>query len=399
MLTLALLQVRCTGERTGCLRCQNLDQSCIYVESRVGKVQGRRSRIKRGLPRSSTHLSALPSSLQQQNLQPASTLPQPTIAATQTENQLSSPVSLLWTENDDTYMNWSTLDIGPVDELQHNQLDFKSQTNDFFADDAIVKAPSYDFGPGMTTACLATPDTDIDKTFSLPSFHDISTPEIDTLISPSLSWPTKPSPSPTNPPLSLSPQTYPHLNLHHQLPSPCSPNPDREKTYLLNSLRAIDHLERNVLAHLSALDEILSLNRRTLAEIDAFSAESSLHTTSCLVVSAVLLHLVVGLFESGCTIFEKDSSGSCGAAQDGRGCEEGSGAGFTLPRLGMGGFTLDAEEQLIWGRRVVAKELRRCDGVVQRVGEVMVGDGKAVYDACFRDLEPRLKALISLVEA
>jgi hypothetical protein len=372
----------------------------------VGKVQGRRRRIKRGLSLSAARLNALPRPEPLQLRKPAAATPQLPTTTTQTEHQLDSPVSLLWNENEDAYMNWPTLDIDSTNGQQQQQLDFDAHTSAFFAEDAAKGTP-YNFSPGMPATCLATPDADIDKTFaSLPPFHDTPNPDMDALMSPSLTWPAKPSPSPTHPPsLPLSlPRTYPQPHPHpypspypyHHLPPSPSPDLDREKIYLATSLRAIDHLERNVLAHLSALDEILSLNRRTLADIDAFSAQPAPHSTSCLVVSAVLLHLVVGLFESGCAVFEPESCGEGGGGGQGA---EGGRRGFTLPRLEMGGFTLDAEEQRVWGRRVVAKELRRCGGVVQRLGEVMEGDGKGgVYDACFGDLEPRLKALISLVE-
>ncbi|KAF2122853.1 hypothetical protein BDV96DRAFT_593336 [Lophiotrema nucula] len=41
-------EVKCTGERSGCERCQMLQTPCIYMESRVGKVAGVRAR-KRSL--------------------------------------------------------------------------------------------------------------------------------------------------------------------------------------------------------------------------------------------------------------------------------------------------------------------------------------------------------------
>ncbi|KAF7176339.1 hypothetical protein CNMCM7691_002264 [Aspergillus felis] len=40
-------QVRCTGERSGCSRCSNLQSECIYAISRVGKVPGIRARGNR----------------------------------------------------------------------------------------------------------------------------------------------------------------------------------------------------------------------------------------------------------------------------------------------------------------------------------------------------------------
>lgn len=41
------MQVRCSGEQTGCNRCQSLRCECIYEESRVGKVQGNRGRRRK----------------------------------------------------------------------------------------------------------------------------------------------------------------------------------------------------------------------------------------------------------------------------------------------------------------------------------------------------------------
>ncbi|UKZ45831.1 hypothetical protein TrVGV298_000024 [Trichoderma virens] len=43
-----LSKVRCSGEKTGCARCSSLGYSCVYSESRVGKVQGNRARRLRG---------------------------------------------------------------------------------------------------------------------------------------------------------------------------------------------------------------------------------------------------------------------------------------------------------------------------------------------------------------
>jgi hypothetical protein len=40
-------QVKCSGEKTGCNRCISLSTSCVYVESRVGKVQGVRTTEKK----------------------------------------------------------------------------------------------------------------------------------------------------------------------------------------------------------------------------------------------------------------------------------------------------------------------------------------------------------------
>lgn len=38
------IQVRCSGEKTGCRRCQELGYDCIYVESMVGRTRGRQGR-------------------------------------------------------------------------------------------------------------------------------------------------------------------------------------------------------------------------------------------------------------------------------------------------------------------------------------------------------------------
>lgn len=42
-----LLKVKCTGEHDGCARCRNLNTECVYAESRVGKVQGSRSKRRK----------------------------------------------------------------------------------------------------------------------------------------------------------------------------------------------------------------------------------------------------------------------------------------------------------------------------------------------------------------
>ncbi|KAJ4391000.1 hypothetical protein N0V93_004599 [Gnomoniopsis smithogilvyi] len=40
-------KVKCTGERRGCARCNTLRTECVYEESRVGKVQSSRSKLKK----------------------------------------------------------------------------------------------------------------------------------------------------------------------------------------------------------------------------------------------------------------------------------------------------------------------------------------------------------------
>ncbi|KAF2789635.1 hypothetical protein K505DRAFT_378094, partial [Melanomma pulvis-pyrius CBS 109.77] len=43
-------KVKCSGDRRGCTRCVGLNVECIYLESRVGKVQGVRAKRKKFQP-------------------------------------------------------------------------------------------------------------------------------------------------------------------------------------------------------------------------------------------------------------------------------------------------------------------------------------------------------------
>ncbi|OQE22457.1 hypothetical protein PENSTE_c010G03017 [Penicillium steckii] len=51
-------KVRCSGEKTGCSRCLNLGYTCVYVESRVGKVQGNRARRQEPAPSEASSIAS-----------------------------------------------------------------------------------------------------------------------------------------------------------------------------------------------------------------------------------------------------------------------------------------------------------------------------------------------------
>ena len=111
--------MKCSGEKTGCQRCQNQRTQCVYEESRVGKVPGIRAtkrRLGHEKPENRVHVVAPPASVT-------------TSSTTET--------SSLTGEDDDALARWAQ---GETMDVPENNADFLQNL-----DSTITSIPAMEF--------------------------------------------------------------------------------------------------------------------------------------------------------------------------------------------------------------------------------------------------------------
>ncbi|KAF1998242.1 hypothetical protein P154DRAFT_604180 [Amniculicola lignicola CBS 123094] len=334
-------KVKCSGEKTGCERCRNLDLQCIYMESRVGKVPGVRAR-KRSVHQ---HIN----------------IPRPdhngNFAISQSMNGPPSASTLL-SDGNDSLVHWATDSNG-----HGSDIDLLERT---------LRQPD----DQMTESSELMPPSSIDSELILP--------EMDFDIDDLLRYPNEQSQYDSSP-TALPVNEEQDGRRRAELDSQC----------VLVCCQIASELESYMVADIKSLRIVLGIVRKGVERLnDAVGLQQGSRNFRCMAMFGVILYQIIELLESGCACFlDKTANRKDSFAVQIQGM---------LPGIALGGFGMDPEEQSSWRSHIVLKEIQQTSEVLNRIKKLMaVGESGASKgpstpeerEKCFVDLEIRLKAL------
>lgn len=332
-----LVQVRCSGEKDGCRRCQNLDHECVYSESRVGKVPGIRNRNKRARIGPE---------------QPGMCSPTPTEIGTRASSKEPAPDSY-FPLFDESLLDWAhasdessePYDLSAFDSDAASFLDFQES-------DPALHMSSHP-SPGFPGLCA-----DFDFKIS-----DLGFP-VDSLPTPPVSeYGRKPTPA-----AYTNKMTTPHrqqLGLlnpagRKDAPKVSTAPPTRtsspsvpERPQSANSSRGcisacneiVEYLDSQIHSDLTALDAVMRVNQIAATELSRILALPECRASaSCPLLICIAADQIVTLFE--CSVRSQ------GGLPDAHALD-------LIPDLRFGFFQVDREEMVTLRAHIITKELRR----------------------------------------
>jgi len=375
-------QVRCSGEKDGCRRCQNLDHACTYSVSRVGKVPGNRNRNKRA--RTSSE-------------QPDSLSPEAAENSTRESTKEPAPESSAFSLYDELYVDWAN--TGEQRET-YDLSGFDGDVNSFLgcqeAETAVAQAGN-DIGPdfptpsssdfnlhmlslGLTVDGLQSPSTSNDYNSISTSANVTKSPAAPHRQQRGLQhFPatgSKGRPKVCTPPHLPSPPCI--LERRHSSSSRC----------ILACTKMIEYLDMKIHDDPTALDEVMRVNKASVCEIARImNVEEYKESASCPLLISIAMGQIVTLFES--SIRSKDFPPNSLSA---------------LPRLRFGSFQVDQEEQLALRTHIICKELRRSIQTLktlsftQRNPSTQAVQSGSLHKQWSADMARRLEVLIAAVE-
>ncbi|KAL3484365.1 hypothetical protein BJX62DRAFT_243996 [Aspergillus germanicus] len=203
---------------------------------------------------------------------------------------------------------------------------------------------------------------------------------------------------------------------------PCSDVPQHDhKGVVVVAAEILESLEGKICAGLSAIDEVLRINKEATQKINQLLKRSDYaRSMGSLMVVVAAAHHVVCLFETACDDFYSSpchGRWSLPPASDPSrpharfGGHRGSlGSGMSVPGalnppgIGFGTFLLDPQDQAAMGARIICTELHRTLKMVQSLSTPMQAGcfapdlAPVAVDGWLQDLKQRLRTLISTVE-
>lgn len=363
--------MKCSGERSGCQRCQSTGTKCIYVESRAGKVQGPRTRKRQqssdhGEPRGGTQ--GFPSA--------GSSLTSTTTRASgfPSDSTVSDYQEL--DEFDDS-MTWvSEWQVDPPEKVTTDKSEAASTIQVATHNSARSVLPD----PASTTV-FSDCEGEYDFSQIEPSFEDFLK-----AISPRVT--STPPAQPVQQPAQAEP---------HEMSLGLRPRRQMDSQCCLDCCQIIMDLENYIMAELKASKIILGIVRRALERVSSLVAmQQGSRNLRCLMLFTTLLYQIHELLEL------------CRATVDAEETQQRErGLAGAASGLGFGDYTIDAEEQSALRKQSLLRVIRQAAEVVGRLrvlagvgpgenlpsleGSESVG-GKARQE-CYNDLELRFKDL------
>ncbi|KAL4886427.1 hypothetical protein BJY04DRAFT_213195 [Aspergillus karnatakaensis] len=398
-------KVRCSGEKTGCTRCKTLGHECVYLESRVGKTRGRRKRHLLSPGAAAQCMTAI-SALENR---PATANAENGPSGESSTRQEQSPASSLDEGDEDLeadFLNNELWDLSnPIADAAMLDTDLSgmqflqqfSNENTTWEDaeehrieprkqrlDSAIGLSSDD-GTAPSSTARQSP-WKVDDHIVKPSRHTGTT------------FPTRFS-QPSN-----STSRYP----------PCSgliqPN---TKSAVLLAAEILEHLEEKISAGLSAIDEVLRINKEATQKINQLLKRADYtRSMGSLMVVVAAAHHVVSLFEVACEdLYASPCHDNHHALYRNRGGTLNRGLKLKIqgalhpPGIGFGSFLLDPQDQIALGARIICTELHRTLKMVQALSSPMQTGCFApelapmAVDGWLQDLNGRLRTLISGLES
>ncbi|KAL6229313.1 hypothetical protein BDW75DRAFT_235308 [Aspergillus navahoensis] len=344
------VQVRCSGEKTGCQRCSNLRLKCAFSISRIGKVPGKRSKANRATAMASTSSSASISTSSSFLSTPIRSPPllmtshsYESPRAYDGRNPIPIPASYPFTQDYAT-----GLPLANETSYAHSSPGYLTQSHpeDLSSLNNLCWATELDQMGGPD---LLSPDWEIDAEEALP-------------------------PMPSQPPNSTS--NYSDVvsdgrNTSEAYASAAEGIPPGQYPVYLHLLQSIDHTIRfanqcrSPGEHTSTLDSILAATQRylsTLLQITESPGFTCTYNEEHLLFS-VALDKMIRLFSLGYADFRRQVE-----------TYESMGIGFAEPVkswVQYGAFEMDVVEQMSYCRKVFVEEVKRAGLCLTRLMEAM----------------------------
>ncbi|CAI6334303.1 unnamed protein product [Periconia digitata] len=390
-------KVKCSGELTGCTRCQDFGTKCIYVESRVGKVQGVRARRRRSeqKPVSSADVPCprtVDNSIRVERSNEA-----------HTESPQASPQRSNATPNslDRALHGWSP-------EPWHSEI-WDDSGLDLSGVNRNFPTTSSDFAESVNAvdAMVLSADNST-ASFNLASYLDnthFDGSVTDTGVGgPNSSIAENAQETARSPPTERTLDSFsnPATNTtSQQHPASVSAETNRgtrtlESICVLQCTKIVMALENYLLHELKVFDLILGTVRSATDEVTKIiQHQEGSRSDRCIFLLLTIMSQLVALLEIGSRVTqEEEPQNQAGFA----GKPLGSASNF-----GFSAFDLDPEEQKDWQIRKIRRE---CQHIRQMLGKITVlaisgAEGidqttslqREERSACFRGIEYRLKAL------
>lgn len=375
------MQLRCSGEKTGCVRCETIGQECIYVESRVGKVRGVRRKYK-------THNTTRDSSNHSPQRPPTSNNATESnqligaIITTSSNNTFDHVLSSIFdnsffdldnpTEHrDDDFMDFENQEPSPTTELVRSSL---------LADDNFSSNFDYQVN-GQDSALQEASNTRTTNPISPPT----SLSNQRTLL---------------GPPLPSEGHREDYSKLLASSLTEHYPGSRHSGQCIIECVGVLQYLEDRVLKELFALDDVLGCNRKAICDISKLMAsEEFQRSSSCHLIAIIAILQIVVLFEAACSDFHVRNLHFC-SPELVEPSETPSRK--SMPCLALGSFQLDSEEQLSLMSLVVSNALQCCLTTLQKLGVYMKSENPSptlvIVEAWYHNLQRRLRALIARVQ-
>ncbi|KAL4913036.1 hypothetical protein BDW62DRAFT_205921 [Aspergillus aurantiobrunneus] len=417
-------KVRCSGEKTGCVRCRTLGHDCVYLESRVGKTRGRRKEpLASPRPRDTQSRITVTPDLDNR----------PLTAATEKEGAAgdaagsTAPPALSPTgsgagtdflNNEFWDVSQGITDSGVLDGgADLDDVDFFQQFTHKDIPETTLPTSWEDTEKQMTEH----PSQRLDSAIGMTENSTVSP------IAQQSPWKMNGS--------NIKPNTHTHTLTHTRSYFPprfatptgpggrylsCSEVEQQEnKGVVLVAAEILEHLEGKMCAGVCAIDEVLRTNKEATQRIIQLLKRSDYtrSTGSLMVVVAAAQH-VVDLFETACDDLYSSPCWPVPSTAEvpqphnpytkpRRRLNSGLGASGTLhpPGIGFGSFLLDPQDQAALSARIIGTELHRTLHMVQslstpRQAGCYTPDMVSVtVDGWLQDLKQRLRTLISTVES
>ncbi|ETS77608.1 hypothetical protein PFICI_09670 [Pestalotiopsis fici W106-1] len=341
-----IAKVKCSGEKTGCARCRNTGDKCVYMESRVGKVQGPRRKTRdtsRNEPRhhqqDRTGLSLA---------QPASVI----TVATGDELQEHDPVELIRWSGD---WHLAQLETSSPAEFRDN-LSSGAETRHNSTDVSMYTSP---------------------EGFGMP----VVDPNLENFL---LEFPVpRDSLEPTSTASSGDASASPSLGMR--------PRTEADSQCCLDCCHIIADLENYIMSDLRNFKIILGIIRNVLQRLaQLIEHQQSSVNHRCLLLLKTLMYQILELMEAGrkSIIAEKTRERQRSLASGGTG-------------LGLGDYSIDAEEQSTLRVQTVIKEVRRATELLSKMKSLSDGSGplsdRTARENHYIDLEDRFRGLEALL--
>ncbi|KAL6808130.1 hypothetical protein V8C40DRAFT_259874 [Trichoderma camerunense] len=365
-----LSKVRCSGEKTGCARCSSLGYSCVYSESRVGKVQGNRAR----------RLRSGSASVQQHPISP-------------------SPSSLDMTGDHRGDSSRSGTVSTPSQGLVDGETTTVEVEDGLFAELSCVSHGVYS---------EATKDIDDCALFgSLDDFQSVETPldpmlsDVDRIGNPShlpsamvVSQPSHPLGS--DRPLDLASNTdwsgFNFPSSDNAGVGKLAPYRHLASQRMVDCVALVHNLEQNIHSRLVAADEVMRVNKHCVVSIlEILEYEETSPSMSLLGLSCLALNHVVTLFE-GASSYLLSPNKRHEYPQK------------RMPTIQFGIFDVDPEEHLAIQCQILLRELQRCGQTAERLLERLKlvhedrGNLGVVYSDWLGSIQNRLQILCENVQ-
>ncbi|KAF2265214.1 hypothetical protein CC78DRAFT_579621 [Lojkania enalia] len=353
-------KVKCSGERSGCERCQNIGNRCVYQESRIGKNPGIRAK-KRRIQNEENALLRPTENQQQKTHQPDFQILQTSLPPS--TPGLASPVinSVDQSTNDEAFQ-WATTSQLDSSEASGELLDTLTGGTTGTSATSESVAPNSAIDDFMSNL-----DLDFDEMWNSQAIRQPFQNRQEATLDP--------------PPIPDDSQ-----KLRNENDSRC----------VMQCCHFISDLETYISAEIEAFQIRLGIARKAngrLHELIGFQQGS--RNLRCLMLFNTVCYQIIELLDL-ChkTIASSDSYRR-------------SGSFLMLGGIGFGEFGFDEEERLAWQKQRIVKEINKVSEMVRKIKTLAgVGPDHSTSEAtplaaargnCYNDLEARIKELAAKV--